>query len=120
MSAIATREFEESLLRREAELRAFLNAAVSAAVGTADESHEMMDFKDVAAEETRAVVDCVALDQAARELSQVREALARIDEGTYGLCHDCGDPIEEGRLAALPASRYCMSCQSVNERRGRR
>jgi DnaK suppressor protein len=37
-------------------------------------------------------------------------ALERLDSGTYGICQTCGRDIEPQRLAALPATRYCMLC----------
>ena len=51
--------------------------------------------------------DDVALEQLRRELDDVDAALAQIDEGTYGLCQACGQPIGDARLAAHPATRAC-------------
>lgn len=50
-------------------------------------------------------------------LDEVDEALRRITDGTYGICVDCGQPIPDKRLEALPASARCMDCQSKSERR---
>lgn len=50
-------------------------------------------------------------------LDEVEEALRRIDEGSYGLCVDCGEPIPDKRLEALPASARCMDCQRKAEHR---
>ena len=47
------------------------------------------------------------LAEAERILDDVDHALARLDEGTYGTCEQCGQPIAEGRLALLPAARSC-------------
>ena len=77
-----------------------------------------MDFKDVAAEETRAVVDEAAYAHAAEELSQVVAALRRLEDGTYGSCEDCGEAIDERRLSALPATPFCTACQTIHERPG--
>lgn len=43
-------------------------------------------------------------------LEDVREALSRIDEGTYGECLECGDEIALPRLEALPYTPYCIHC----------
>ncbi len=51
-----------------------------------------------------------------RLLSQVQRALARFDDGTYGLCTDCGRPIDLARLEALPYAMLCLDCQSKQER----
>lgn len=45
-------------------------------------------------------------------LSEVDEALERVDEGTYGSCLRCSSPIGSDRLGAMPATRYCIACAS--------
>ncbi|XVU30044.1 TraR/DksA family transcriptional regulator [Actinoplanes sp. CA-054009] len=48
---------------------------------------------------------------AARErVAEVDEALRRVDEGTYGVCERCGQPIGEERLAVRPFTRFCIGC----------
>ena len=43
-------------------------------------------------------------------LADVREALNRVDQGTYGKCQECGVDIDEARLDALPYTPYCIDC----------
>ena len=50
------------------------------------------------------------LDSTRRRLADVEEALARRDEGRYGICETCGRPIAPGRLEARPAARTCIDC----------
>ena len=52
-----------------------------------------------------------------RLLSQVERALDRFEDGTYGLCINCGCPIDVARLEALPYAELCLDCQSRQERR---
>src|SRR5437016_10699697 len=47
---------------------------------------------------------------ARRHLDQVNEALARIEAGTYGMCANCGKPINPARLEARPSSLLCIDC----------
>jgi DnaK suppressor protein len=103
------------LRERAAELQALLHAFNGAGIAT-DAPGEVTDFKDVAAEDTRAVVDEVARAHAAGELAQIAAALRRVEAGTYGQCADCGDRIDERRLRALPATAFCTACQAVHER----
>lgn len=49
-------------------------------------------------------------------LYEIEEALRRIDNGTYGICEQSGEPIERERLRALPFARYCVAVQSEMER----
>jgi DnaK suppressor protein len=48
------------------------------------------------------------LHQLNEQLDEVNRALAKVDDGTYGLCERCGQPIGEARLEAMPATRYCI------------
>ena len=55
------------------------------------------------------------LNQQARSIHDIRAALARIEEGSYGECERCEEPIPAKRLDALPWARLCVSCQSAVE-----
>ena len=50
--------------------------------------------------------------------AQVRSALERVQNGTYGTCARCGKPIEPRRLVALPYATLCRSCEEAVEREG--
>jgi DnaK suppressor protein len=55
-------------------------------------------------------------DSLERVLERTERALAKLDDGTYGLCDACGDPIPAGRLRALPEGVLCLKC-AQNQRR---
>ena len=58
----------------------------------------------------------MTLEERAREsLAQTERALARIEEGTYGICVRCGDPIASDRLEAMPAADLCIACKEREE-----
>ena len=60
----------------------------------------------------------LALTQNARDLVDLAErALARIDDGTYGVCESCGQPIGKARLEAFPRATLCVTCKQREERR---
>ncbi|MDN3238496.1 TraR/DksA family transcriptional regulator [Glycomyces tritici] len=50
-------------------------------------------------------------------IRQVSHALERLDEGGYGFCEKCGNPIPAARLAAFPSATLCVSCKQLEERR---
>ena len=50
-----------------------------------------------------------------RERQLIDDALDSLDEGSYGMCADCGNEISEKRLLALPFARLCVNCQSKRE-----
>jgi len=46
------------------------------------------------------------------ELKEIDDALRRLDQGSYGICEECGKPIDEARLEAVPWARYCVVDQA--------
>ena len=69
----------------------------SAELATQSENNEVLDY----------------LGNAARiERERVREAIARIDKGEYGVCELCGEPIKPERLKVLPYTSMCVKCAS--------
>ena len=60
----------------------------------------------------------LALTENARELLALSErALARMDDGTFGVCDSCGQPIGKARLQAFPRATLCVTCKQREERR---
>jgi DnaK suppressor protein len=60
----------------------------------------------------------LALTQNARDLLDLAErALAKINDGSYGICQSCGQPIGKARLQAFPRATLCVSCKQREERR---
>jgi len=56
------------------------------------------------------------LDREAKLLKEVRAALKRLDNETFGICLRCEEEIPEKRLKALPWAAYCVSCQEAVDR----
>jgi DnaK suppressor protein len=50
----------------------------------------------------------VLASQLRSELDEVERALAKLDDGTYGACETCGQPIAPARLEAMPQARFCI------------
>lgn len=50
-----------------------------------------------------------------RLLREVVAALGKIEDGTFGSCERCGEPITDKRLDAVPFARYCITCQRLAE-----
>jgi DnaK suppressor protein len=112
---------EETLHARERELR----RDVAAKLKTQDDPrlvglrNQMEDTDDWAAADASAAQDIALVSRDLAELATVQRALARIADGTYGECADCGNPIPYPRLAAYPAALRCVACQENAERRER-
>ncbi|NHB77195.1 TraR/DksA family transcriptional regulator [Rhodobacter calidifons] len=74
------------------------------------DSHHNPDWEDLATEREGDEVLEATGQAGLAEITRIRAALRRIEEGTYGLCTRCGAPIAEARLDALPWTPHCRSC----------
>jgi DnaK suppressor protein len=54
-------------------------------------------------------------DRERKLIPKIQEAMARIQNGTYGMCEDCGDEISIERLKARPVTTLCIKCKSQRE-----
>lgn len=92
-------------LRDEADRLAAQIAELDAGEGELSYDENFADSGQVAAEqgENRAL-----LNQLREQLDETEHALAKFDDGTYGTCEACRQPIGEARLEAMPATRYCI------------
>lgn len=60
-------------------------------------------------------VDMALLESHKDSLNKIDESLRKLEEGTYGVCENCGQEITEKRLSALPFAIYCLDCQEKRE-----
>ncbi|HVL92469.1 MAG TPA: TraR/DksA C4-type zinc finger protein [Acidimicrobiales bacterium] len=74
---------------------------------------------DVGTETFNRERDLSILERVEAELDDVEHALRRLDDGSYGTCEACGRPIDDGRLEAMPAARFCVEDQSMAEQEAR-
>jgi DnaK suppressor protein len=74
---------------------------------------------DNASQRTLNALVLEAAGHTARQLDIVRHALAKYDDGSYGLCENCGEEIGYSRLNARPEARLCIACQTRHEQRRR-
>lgn len=72
---------------------------------------------DDALADAAATMDVAMVIRESRELQEIEAALARIADGGYGNCADCGEEIGRARLRAYPAAERCLPCQEESERR---
>ncbi len=58
-------------------------------------------------------------DRERKLILKLKEALDRIDDGTFGICESCGRPISEKRLMARPVTTLCIECKTEDEKKER-
>ncbi|KQV65947.1 DNA-binding protein [Nocardioides sp. Root122] len=94
-------------LARLASLTGDYDAVVAASLDTnADDEHDP-EGHTIAFE--RSQIGAL-VRQVRHHVAEVEAALERVEDGTYGVCEQCGGPIAEARLEALPATRSCITC----------
>ena len=79
-------------------------------------THAGADFGEIADTDMQDDIEFALLEMKAETLNKVQEALARLERGRYGDCHECGDEIAEARLRALPFAVRCTPCEAMRER----
>src|SRR5208282_6215566 len=80
---------------------------------------EGMDTYDLASEERDREISFILSDRERVKIKQIDDALARLEERSYGVCESCGLEIGEERLQAMPFTRLCRDCQQDQEREAR-
>lgn len=108
-------------LRLQQQMDSLVSALSKDAADNMEKRHagymgEVHDRGEESVAGTEAEIKSVINVSQSEELARVREALQRIDDGTYGICEDCGGAIGKARLDANPCARRCIECQSDHER----
>jgi len=84
-----------------------------------DENQNHPVFADRASSETDRAIELRARDRQRKLIAKIDDALARIEDGTYGYCEETGDPISIKRLEARPIATLSIEAQERHERRER-
>ena len=81
----------------------------------APDKHHLADLDEMASDTLDTDSLCALMDLSASTLADVDAALIKLDEGSYGVCELCGDPIHPDRLEVLPFATLCVGCQRKKE-----
>lgn len=111
MTKAELNKYKQILEAKKAELAHVLRNREAIAI---EKSPDALDEVQHAAERELAIRN---LDRESGLLRQVKLALTRVDDGTYGTCLHCEEEINPKRLAAVPWAPYCISCQEMADRR---
>jgi RNA polymerase-binding transcription factor len=99
--------FQALLTEKIAELERFTRHREGIAV---ERSADQLDEIEAASQRTLAICN---LDRDYNQLRDVRAALRRIEDGSFGICQQCDEEIHAKRLAAVPWALFCMRCQEA-------
>jgi RNA polymerase-binding protein DksA len=122
MSVVDVDRFREALLEERKRVQAALDNLHEENSGSLlDESGEEAGYDnhigDTATVTYDRELDYTLEENEERVLADIDAALKRIDDGTYGICTNCGKQILEERLEARPWATLCIDCQREQERR---
>ena len=102
--------YREALLQKRAELEQTAGLR-STQTSIEHNNGRTGDMADQAAGNNETHIHLTLKQTDAKILQAIDEALLRIEKGTYGICRDCGEPIAEARLTAIPWTRVCITCK---------
>ena len=122
MSAVDTRHFRDILTeerQRVVDAITYLHEETPGSLE--DETEEMVGSSDNHLGETATAtldreIDYSLEENSEQVLKAIDGALQRIEEGTFGICATCGQPISEERLEAIPYATQCIDCRRKGER----
>ena len=102
--------YRDALLKKQAEL---LGGAASKPLQWTMENNtgRQGDLADQADGANEVHIQLKLKQTDAKILQAIEGALQRLDKGTYGVCRDCGEPISQARLTAIPWTRVCITCK---------
>jgi DnaK suppressor protein len=83
--------------------------------GTTDSRSAAPDFIDQASSETDNVLSFRIRERDGRLVKKISRTLAKFEDGTFGICEECGKKISEWRLKARPIARLCIRCKEKEE-----
>jgi DnaK suppressor protein len=101
--------YKDSLLRKKGELIGA--GGIKPLQASMDNNTRQGDMADQASGNNEVHIALRLKQTDAKILQAIEEALARIEKGTFGICRDCGQPIAEARLNAIPWTRVCITCK---------
>ena len=104
-----TTNHKESLLRKRAEILG--TGGIKPLQASMENNTRQGDMADQASGNNEVHIQLKLKQVDAKILTAIEEALSRIDKGTYGVCRDCGEPISNARLNAIPWTRVCITCK---------
>ena len=79
------------------------------------EGQSVLDAAEASEADIQDDIEFALIQMKSETLHKIEEALARLDERTYGNCFECGDEISERRLRALPFAVRCKACEEARE-----
>jgi DnaK suppressor protein len=108
-------EYFKNVLQEE--MRQLLDEAGKTVSEMTSDNTNFPDPNDRATQESDRSFELRIRDRERRLINKIREALERIENGTFGICEVCGDEISEARLKVRPVTTLCIDCKIEQEKK---
>jgi RNA polymerase-binding transcription factor len=112
-----TKIFEEILNKMRSELFEEIKVTLKSESDTTTKD-KVGDIYDLASDERDRELSLLISDRDREKISEIDEALERIEDGSYGSCEECETDIPKQRLLIIPFARLCVNCKSEHEKQG--
>src|SRR2546430_17579792 len=101
--------FKDALLKKRTEILG--TGGIKPLQASMENNTRQGDMADQASGTNEVHIQLKLKQTDAKILQAIEDALGRIDEGSYGVCRDCGEPIADARPGAIPWTRSRISCR---------
>jgi DnaK suppressor protein len=110
-------ELKEMLEGRRRELQAEVQGKIRdvRAHGEIGKHSDVLDAVESSEADIQGDIELALIQMKSETLNRVNDALARLEQGTYGNCFECGEEIAQKRLRALPFAVRCKDCEEARE-----
>src|SRR3982074_600688 len=109
MNVMEEQTFKDALLKKRTEILG--TGGIKPLQASMENNTRQGDMADQASGNNEVHIQLKLKQTDAKILQAIEEALWRIHQGTYGVCRDCGGPIADARLKAIPWTRVCITCK---------
>lgn len=125
LSKDQTKQLRQLLITERAKLAGEIksiahDAATSPRDASGDLSAYTVHMADMAADTYERELSMNIVSSEQEILYQIDDALKRLDDGSFGVCQQCTQPITMSRLKAVPYASLCINCQRVKEQKNKR
>jgi len=110
-------ELKQMLEERRREIRAEVQGKMRdvRAAGEIGKLNEVFDAVESSEADIQEDIELALIQMKSETLNKIDDALARLEQGDYGNCFECGEEIAEKRLRALPFAVRCKDCEEARE-----
>ena len=108
-------ELRKMLENRRRELVTEVQGRIRDVRAEGNKERDVLDQGESSEVDIQEDIEFALIQMKAETLNKINEALARLEEGTYGNCFECGDEIAQPRLRALPFAVRCKDCEEARE-----